>query len=129
MAERTRAGSRSGARSTKTAPSAKDRATSLCDGQRQARLADPAGTGQGQRGDSLVEQEITSGRALGLSADEPRARTGERSGEPLAATATIGDLADRHDANAGCSVPDSDNHHLSRGVVGPIKGVTGTKTW
>ena len=51
----------------------------LGDGQGQPRLAHPAGPGQGQQGDGLVQQQGTRGGALGLPADEPGARDGRRS--------------------------------------------------
>ena len=49
------------------------------DGQGQPGLADPAGSGQGQQRDRLVEQERPRRRDLGLAADEPGAGDGERS--------------------------------------------------
>ena len=74
----TSAGSASGARSTQTAPSAKCVGDVVRDGQGQPRLAHPAGTGQGQQGHGLVEQERPRRGSLVVATDEPGA--GDRQG-------------------------------------------------
>ena len=61
-------------------------------GQRQARLADPTGTGQGQERHGLVHQEGAAGRTLGFPADQPGAGIGgvpDRSSAPVPPWALI----------------------------------------
>ncbi len=52
----------------------KPRGYVLGDGQGQACLAYPTGTGQRQQRDGLVQDERTSGGTVGFPADEPGAR-------------------------------------------------------
>ena len=98
----TSAGSVSGARSTQTTPSAKASADIASDGQRQAGLADPARTGQGQQGNGLIQQKP---RALARSASRPMSRV-RGIGGALESLDSAGSAIDGHPGDAEEVGPD-----------------------
>jgi hypothetical protein len=93
--------------------------------QGQPRLAHATRAGERQEGHGLIQQQSASSGKLRLPANEASPRNGERA--ERSCRVRVGHRPCPTEQTDGAhSVPDSKNADVSRNVVGPGTGVTGT---